>query len=68
MHIHTLDQWQHSHNFSVDRHEAESKTKIVLLLTVITMMAEIGAGIVFGSMALLAIAKRSTNKPSNLRK
>ncbi|WP_055075088.1 CDF family Co(II)/Ni(II) efflux transporter DmeF [Pseudanabaena sp. 'Roaring Creek'] len=54
MHIHTLDQWQHSHNFSVDRHEAESKTKIVLLLTVITMMAEIGAGIVFGSMALLA--------------
>ncbi|ELS30673.1 MULTISPECIES: CDF family Co(II)/Ni(II) efflux transporter DmeF [Pseudanabaena] len=54
MHIHTLDQWQHSHNFSGDHHEAESKTKIVLLLTVVTMMAEIGAGIVFGSMALLA--------------
>ncbi len=54
MHIHTLDQWQHSHNFSIDRHQAESKTKIVLLLTAVTMVAEIVAGIILGSMALLA--------------
>lgn len=54
MHIHTLEQWQHSHDFSVDRDQAEKNTKIVLLLTAITMIAEIVAGTIFGSMALLA--------------
>ncbi len=54
MHIHTLDQWQHSHNFAVDYQAAEKITKLVLLLTAITMVAEIIAGSLFGSMALLA--------------
>lgn len=54
MHFHTLEQWQHSHDFSVDRHQAEKNTKIVLLLTAVTMVAEIVAGTAFGSMALLA--------------
>ncbi len=54
MHIHNLEQWQHSHDFSVDRHQAEKNTKIVLSLTAITMVAEIAAGITFGSLALLA--------------
>lgn len=54
MHIHTLEQWQHSHDFSVDQNQAERNTKIVLLLTAITMVAEIVAGTIFGSMALLA--------------
>ncbi len=37
-----------------DKNKNEIKTKIVIILTVITMIAEIGAGLVFGSMALLS--------------
>ncbi|MBE9099188.1 CDF family Co(II)/Ni(II) efflux transporter DmeF [Vacuolonema iberomarrocanum] len=54
MHIYTLDQWQHSHDFAIAQTQAEKRTKIVLLLTAITMVVEIAAGTVFGSMALLA--------------
>jgi cation diffusion facilitator family transporter len=54
MHIHTLDQWQHSHDFASDRHDAEQSTKIVMALTIVTMVAEVVAGTAFGSMALLA--------------
>jgi cation diffusion facilitator family transporter len=54
MHIHTLEQWQHSHNFSINQNQAEKNTKIVLWLTAATMVVEIIAGTVFGSMALLA--------------
>lgn len=54
MHIHTLEQWQHSHDFLVDRDRAEKNTKIVMLFTAVTMVAEIVAGTIFGSMALLA--------------
>ncbi|MBW4659397.1 MAG: CDF family Co(II)/Ni(II) efflux transporter DmeF [Drouetiella hepatica Uher 2000/2452] len=54
MHIHTLEQWQHSHNFSADQNQAEKNTKIVLLLTAVTMITEIVAGTTFGSLALLA--------------
>jgi len=54
MHIHTLDQWQHSHDFVVIHEKGESRTKQVLVITAITMVVEIVAGTVFGSMALLA--------------
>jgi len=54
MHIHTLENWQHSHNFSINRHHAEQNTKIVMVLTAIAMVVEVVAGILFGSMALLA--------------
>ncbi|RZM75289.1 CDF family Co(II)/Ni(II) efflux transporter DmeF [Leptolyngbya iicbica] len=54
MHIHALDQWQHSHDFSVQQNQAERNTKVVMLITAVTMVAEIIAGTVFGSMALLA--------------
>lgn len=54
MHIHTLEQWQHRHDFLADWHHAENNTKIVLGLTAITMLAEIVSGTLFGSMALLA--------------
>lgn len=54
MHIHTLEQWQHSHDFSVNQYQAEKNTKIVMFLTAVTMIAEIVAGTIFGSMALLA--------------
>jgi cation diffusion facilitator family transporter len=54
MHIHTLEEWQHTHDFSVDQQQAERNTQIVMLITAITMVVEIIAGTVFGSMALLA--------------
>jgi cation diffusion facilitator family transporter len=54
MHNDTLEQWQHSHNFSIKQDDAEKNTKIVMLLTAITMFVEIVAGTIYGSMALLA--------------
>ncbi|MGA0198642.1 MAG: CDF family Co(II)/Ni(II) efflux transporter DmeF [Prochlorotrichaceae cyanobacterium] len=54
MQLPPLEQWQHSHNFLVDQHQAEKKTQIVMFLTAVTMLAEIAAGLTFGSMALLA--------------
>lgn len=47
--------FQHDHLFGVDQpREGERKTAIVVGLTAIMMVSEIWAGIVFGSMALLA--------------
>ena len=54
MHIHTLSDWQHAHDFLVIQEHGEKRTVQVLLLTAFTMVAEITAGLVFGSMALLA--------------
>jgi cation diffusion facilitator family transporter len=54
MHIHTLDQWRHSHDFTFIHEKGERRTKQVLILTVLTMAAEVVAGTAFGSMALLA--------------
>jgi cation diffusion facilitator family transporter len=54
MHLHTLDSWQHSHDFSVPLPQAEQRTQLVMLLTALTMVAEVIAGTLFGSMALLA--------------
>ena len=52
--MHSVKKWQHPHNFSVQNKKAEQRTQYVLLLTATTMVAEIIAGSVFGSMALLA--------------
>lgn len=50
-----LKQWQHDHTFGQDqRKPGELRTLIVVLLTAATMILEIVAGIVYGSMALLA--------------
>ena len=54
MHSHTLENWQHSHDFSVENDKGERRTQYVLILTAITMIVEIIAGSIFGSMALLA--------------
>jgi cation diffusion facilitator family transporter len=54
MHTESLRQWQHSHDFTVISRHGEKRTRWVLFLTASTMVAEIAAGIVFGSMALLA--------------
>jgi len=52
--IHTLEKWQHHHNFVSINEKGDRRTKQVLFLTVTTMIVEIVAGVVFGSMALLA--------------
>lgn len=55
MHTHSLQVWQHDHIFGQDRMQArERQTLLVVALTATMMIVEIGAGIAFGSMALLA--------------
>ena len=54
MHKHSLARWEHSHDFAFIHEKGEARTKQVLIITAITMVAEIIAGSVFGSMALLA--------------
>jgi cation diffusion facilitator family transporter len=54
MHIHSLNNWQHTHDFAVIHEQGEKRTKQVLIITAVTMVVEILAGIGYGSMALLA--------------
>lgn len=55
MHSHSLDQWTHDHVFLGAKHSRnERRTWFVVALTAVMMVGEIVAGIVFGSMALLA--------------
>lgn len=54
MHSHSLEQWQHSHDFSADHRHAERNTTRVMALTAVMMLVEIIAGSTLGSMALLA--------------
>ncbi len=54
MHVHTLEKWRHNHDFSLIHTKGEKRIRQVLLLTGITMVAEIVAGNLWGSMALLA--------------
>jgi cation diffusion facilitator family transporter len=54
MAIHPLQQWQHGHDFHLQTREGERRTLLVVWLTAITMLVEIAAGYLSGSMALLA--------------
>jgi cation diffusion facilitator family transporter len=55
MHAHPVERWRHEHDFlGAQHHENERRTWVVIALTAAMMVAEIVAGIVFGSMALLA--------------
>ncbi len=54
MHIYNLEQWQPQHDFHIDYQSGERRSLFVLALTAVTMVVEIAAGTVFGSMALLA--------------
>ena len=54
MHIYNLSKWQHEHCFHRTDSHGERNTMYVILLTVSMMVIEIVAGLVFGSMALLA--------------
>ena len=55
MHETNLATWEHGHSFGLDRPQpGERRTLVVALLTAVTMVVEIAAGLAFGSMALLA--------------
>ncbi|MBK5932171.1 CDF family Co(II)/Ni(II) efflux transporter DmeF [Halochromatium salexigens] len=55
MHLHSLDAWQHEHDFSTSAEvKAERRTRWVVYLTLVTMVIELTAGWLTGSMALLA--------------
>ena len=52
---HHVKTWRHPHSFGLDtQQEGEKRTLIVLVITLITMVIEIAAGIAFGSIALWA--------------
>lgn len=55
MHEEHLARWQHSHAFGQDvKRPGERKTVIVIAITATMMVVEIVAGVLYGSMALLA--------------
>jgi cation diffusion facilitator family transporter len=53
-HVHDLSPWQHRHDYAADRGAAERRTHWVIGITLAMMVAEIGAGWWWQSMALLA--------------
>ena len=55
MHVHPLERWRHEHDFlGADHARNERRTRLVIALTLVMMVAEIAAGWLTGSMALLA--------------
>lgn len=54
LHSRTLEMLRHTHDYSVHNEKGERRTRVVLILTAITMVVEVVAGSLFGSMALLA--------------
>lgn len=55
MHTHSIDAWRHEHVFLGAHHARnERRAWIVIGLTGVMMVGEVVAGVVFGSMALLA--------------
>ncbi|MGG2362104.1 cation diffusion facilitator family transporter, partial [Salmonella enterica] len=55
MHEASLDRWSHDHDFGQDHaRPAERGVLIVTLVTAATMVAELVAGHLFGSLALFA--------------
>jgi cation diffusion facilitator family transporter len=55
MHTRSIDQWQHGHVFlGASHHQNERKTWMVVGLASAMMVAEIAAGLLFGSVALVA--------------
>jgi cation diffusion facilitator family transporter len=53
-HTHSLDRWKHTHEFASVDSGNERRTAIVVALTAAMMAVEVAAGLVYGSMALLA--------------
>jgi len=54
-HAHEGEEWHHDHAFlGHQHHRNELRTRLVIALTLAMMIVEVGAGLAFGSMALLA--------------
>ena len=54
MHNEQIELWQHHHLFNADKKAVEKRTLIVVIITFVTMIAEILFGWISNSMALLA--------------
>ncbi len=54
MHNEQIELWQHHHIFNIDKKAIEKRTLIVVIITFVTMIAEILFGWISNSMALLA--------------
>jgi len=54
VHNEQIELWQHQHLFNVDKKAIERRTLIVVIITFVTMIAEILFGWIANSMALLA--------------
>jgi cation diffusion facilitator family transporter len=54
MAVHNLASWQHDHAYDTGNRAAERRTWIVVAITAVTMVVEIVAGYLTGSMALTA--------------
>src|SRR5471032_1428882 len=54
MAVHNLASWQHDHAYDTGNRAAERRTWIVVAITAVTMVVEIVAGYITGSMALTA--------------
>ena len=53
--MHDVTNWQHSHDYRIeDQRHSEKRTHWVIVLTAVTMVVELIAGSLTGSMALLA--------------
>jgi len=54
MHTHDLSAWSHGHVFDLGNPAAERGTRLVLWITLVAMLGELGAGWWYNSLALLA--------------
>jgi cation diffusion facilitator family transporter len=55
VHTQQLSRWTHDHVFNQDQQRAgEKRTLLIVVLTAVMMVVEIAAGLIYGSMALLA--------------
>ncbi|MFO7570130.1 MAG: cation transporter, partial [Smithellaceae bacterium] len=54
MHREQIERWQHTHVFNTEKKAVETRTLIVVIITLVTMTAEIFFGWLSRSMALLA--------------
>jgi cation diffusion facilitator family transporter len=55
VHTHQLNRWTHEHVFDQDQQRpGEKRTFLIVVLTAVMMVVEIAAGLIYGSMALLA--------------
>ena len=54
MHQNQIELWQHQHTFNIDKKHIEKRMLIVVIITFVTMIAEIFFGWITNSMALFA--------------